>query len=858
MRFIHIRTFFAGAAICASASAVVAQQLPSATDSARMIRGPQARPELIQMLRQRLLNSGMTPEQIHARLLSEGYPEDLLDGFLPGSQGQAKLPTSDTYSALQELGLADSTDIAFFRAVQSDSVGRAARDSLRGRATAEQLLYPRDSLGRVIGRIVVRADIADSLARADSGYNIFGLEVFRSSQSKFDPNLNGPVDATYRLGPGDQLVLILSGDVETAYTLDVTREGFVVIPQVGQIYVANLTLGQLEDLLFTRLGRVYSGVRRGAGATTRFSVSVAKLRSNQVFVLGEVERPGTYQISSAGTAVTALYAAGGPTASGSLRGVQIKRSGQTISSFDLYDYFLRGDGSRDTRLETGDIVFVPPRGPRVRVVGEVIRPGTYEASQGETLADMIMSAGGFRSDASRRRVQIERILPPAKRTTDGRDRVTIDVQSDALASGDGNHEALHIPVEGGDVVRVFAVAKRVRNTISVVGNVWSPGRQGLAPGMTIADAIRLAGGPKPDVYLGSVLVDRLRPDSTRLQLRASLRDSLGNVVNDFALEEDDVVQLFAVGEFRPERYVAIGGAVRKPGRFLYRQGMTMRDLVLLAGGLEESAYLKEAEIARLPESRTALTTALTMRVPLDSTYLFERKPGLAYLGPPGIPGAAEGAPETELRPYDNVLILKQPAWELQRVVTISGEVRFPGQYTLKSRSERLADLVDRAGGMTSEAFPEGTVVIRSKEHLGRIAIDVPQALKHRNSAENLLLMDGDRISVPLKSSVVAVRGAVNAPNIVAYVPGKDIEYYINQAGGAGRNADRGRAFITQPSGKRETNGRFSRPKPQPGSLVIVPTHDPSTDHNWVGIVGTAAQAATSLLTIFLAYKTIHP
>jgi polysaccharide biosynthesis/export protein len=858
MRLLHIRSFFAGVILCVGPQAVVAQQsaVPFTKDTTRSIFGPQARPELILQLRQRLLNSGMTPEQIHARLRAEGYPEDLLDGYLPGSQGGAKAPSAETYNALQDLGIADSTDGAFFRALQSDSTSRMARDSL---LRAHDTLFRRDTTGRANARrFVVRADVSDSLARLDSGYNIFGLEIFRATESKFDPNLSGPVDANYRLGAGDRLVLILTGDVEQVYTLDVTREGFVVVPQVGQLYVANLTLGQLDDLLYARLGRVYSGVRRGSGATTHFSVSVAKLRSNQIFVLGEVERPGSYLVSSAGTAITALYAAGGPSANGSLRTVQIKRSDRTVSVLDLYDYLLHGDGSHDARLETGDVVFIPSRGPRVRVLGEVIRPGTYEMKSGETLADMIKAAGGFRPDASRRRVQIERILPPALRTDDGRDRITIDVQSEALASGDGNGEALHLAVEGGDVVRVFPVAKKVRNTIVVKGNVWSPGAQGLTPGMTIADAIRLAGGPKPDVYLGTVLVDRLLSDSTRIQLRAVLRDSVGAVVNDFPLHEDDVVQLFAVTDFRPDRYVAIGGAVQKPGRFPYRQGMTMRDLVLLAGGLEEGAYLKEAEIARLPQNRTGSTTATTIRVPLDSTYLFERKSGEAYQRAPGLAAPADGAPEAPLRPYDNVLILQQPSWELQRVVTISGEVRFPGQYALKTRDERLADLIDRAGGMTAEAYPAGTIFIRNKDHVGRVAIDVPQALKRHNSPENLLLMDGDRISVPLKSYVVTVRGSVNAPNVVAYVPGKDIDYYIDQAGGPGRDADGRRAFITQPSGKRETKGRFFSPKPQPGSLVIVPPRDPSSQNGVLTVIGATAQAATSLLTIFLAYKAIHP
>jgi polysaccharide export outer membrane protein len=699
-------------------------------------------------------------------------------------------------------------------------------------------------------RVTVRADVADSIARLDSGYNIFGLEAFRSSTSRFEANLAGPVDANYKLGAGDQLVLILTGDVEAAHTLSVTREGFVVIPQVGQLHVANLTLGQLEDLLFSRLGRVYSGVRRGPGATTRFSISVAKLRSNQVWVIGEVERTGSQMISSAGTAMTALYAAGGPTANGSVRNIEIKRGGQTVSTLDLYDFIVRGDASRDVRLETGDMIFVPPRGPRVRVIGEVVRPGTYELKAGETLADMITAAGGYRADASRRRVLIERILPPSQRGSDGRERITMDVESTS-----SNGLAPSVALEAGDVVRVFPVTERVRNTILVEGNVWAPGSQGLTPGMRISDAIKRAGGPKPDVYLGQVLISRLKQDSTRVQMRAALRDSTGTVINDFALQEDDVVQLFAVTEFRPDRFVTIGGAVRKSGRYPYRQGMTLRDVVLMAGGLRESAYLKEAEIARLPEDRTGSTTAVTHRVPLDSTYLFERRAGQDYLGAPGLQASANGAPEFELKPYDNVLIMNQPNWELQRVVMLSGEVRFPGPYALKTRGERLADLIDRAGGLTTEAYPEGTILIRNRNEVGRVAIDVPQALKKRNSPDNLLLLDGDQITIPVRSNVVTIRGAVNAPNVVAYVQGKDIGYYIDQAGGPARNADRRRAFITQPSGKRETKSFANpSPKPLPGALVVVPEVDPEHRTNWVTVVSAIAPVLASLATLIVVFR----
>ena len=852
MQFLQTRTTVAATLAIFAATTIHAQQPPTGgrptPEQTRAIL--QARPELVQQLRQRLMTSGMTRDQIHARLRAEGYPEDLLDAYLPGALTPAGAPTSDVYNAVQELGVADSADVSFFRTIQSDTTPGMVRDSL---IRLRDSLTRRDTsrFGRD-RRTVVRADVADSLVRLDSGYNIFGLEVFRSSSSRFDANLSGPVDASYRLGPGDRLVLILTGDVEASYTLDVTREGFVVIPQVGQLYVANLTLGDLENLLYSRLGRVYSGVRRADGATTRFSVSVSRLRANQVFVLGEVERPGSYMVSSAGTAITALYAAGGPTANGSLRKIDIKRGDRTVGSLDLYDYLLRGDASHDSRLETGDIVFVPSRGLRVRIIGEVIRPGTYELKGSETLADLIGAAGGFRADASRRKVQIQRILPPSQRTSDGRDRVTVDVESEQLSDG---HPPL-IPLEPGDIVRVFAVNRRVRNTIYVNGNVWTPGIQGLTPGMTISDAIRLAGGPKPDVYLGQVLVDRLRPDSTRIQLRAALRDSLGTVIGDFPLHEDDVIQLFSLTDFRPDRYVAVGGAVRKGGRFPFREGMTMRDLVLLAGGLQESAYLKEAEIARLPDDRSGSTTAVTLRVPLDSTYLFERRAGERYLGAPGLPAAASGAPEVLLRPYDNVMVMQQPYWELQRVVTISGEVHFPGQYALKSRNEHVSDLIDRAGGLTTEAYPAGTVFVRKKGDVGRVAIDVPQALKKRNSPDNMLLMDGDQITIPVRSFVVTVRGAVNAPNVVAYVPGKDIDYYISQAGGPARNADNRRAFITQPSGKRETKNRWAAraPQPMPGALVIVPEKDSTYQSNVLQNVGSIAQVLASLVAIIVALR----
>ena len=349
--------------------------------------------------------------------------------------------------------------------------------------------------------------------------------------------------------------------------------------------------------------------------------------------------------------------------------------------------------------------------------------------------------------------------------------------------------------------------------------------------MRIADAIRRAGGPKPDVYLGHVLVTRLAADSSRVQMRASLRDSLGTVANDFLLQDNDLIEVFSMSDLRAERYVSIGGAVRKPGRYAYRRGMTIRDLVLLADGLQESAYLKDAEIARLPRDRSGGRTAITMQVPLDSSYVYEAIADQRYAAGGATGNGAAPAADVPLEPYDNVLIKQQPNWQLQRTVIIGGEIAFPGQYALTSRDERLADLVGRAGGLTAEAYPEGTVFLRRKGNIGRVAIDVPMALKKSQSPENLVLVDGDEISIPPRSFVVTVTGAVNAPNVVAHVPGMGLDYYIQQAGGALRNADKRGAYVTQPNGKREVGGWVRDPKPLAGSTVEVPV-DPTPRASW--------------------------
>jgi hypothetical protein len=288
--------------------------------------------------------------------------------------------------------------------------------------------------------------------------------------------------------------------------------------------------------------------------------------------------------------------------------------------------------------------------------------------------------------------------------------------------------------------------------------------------------------------------------------------------------------------------------------------MTIRDLVLLAGGLDQSAYLNEAEIARLPETRVGGLTARTFRVPLDSSYIFERGPDGKYLGPPGLPAASGPSAEVTVMPYDNVLIMRQPNWELQRTAAIAGEVRYPGRYSLRTTTEKITDLIQRAGGVTPDAYANGVVFVRPRGGTGRIGIELPEVLRNSRSPDNLTLFDGDSIFIPRYNAVVSVQGAVNTPIAVTYQRGKSLDYYIRAAGGPASNADAGRAYVRQPNGKVQSREhKFLRPdvnpKPEPGSQVLVPLRNPlDKPPDFFQVAGLIAQISAAFVTLLIAVR----
>lgn len=719
--------------------------LPAGMTRAEALQLLQSRPDLV---RQRIRQSGLTPDQVRQQLRAAGLAESMLDPFLSETDTAGAQVTGGVLQALDLLGVLPIVP-----------------------AGVEEL--PVDTGAQPPG-----------LVRAAS--RLFGLDVFRGRTTQFQPLLAGPVPDTYRIGPGDVMVLVLTGEVELVHQLQVTREGFIVIPQVGQLYVGNVTLADLKALLRQRLGRVYSGIPRG---TTHFDITIARLRTIQVFVVGEVAQPGAYQLASVATVLNALYAAGGPTERGNFREVRVERGGKAFSSLDLYEYLMRGSTASDVVLEQGDVVFVPIRGVRVSVTGAVTRPAIYELRAGETLADLVRMAGGFRADAELARVAVHRILPPAAREPAPAPRAVIDVPL-ALAEGKA------APRQDGPLSSAPRAEGEHRAEFPV-----------LVPGLTLENG-------------DSVVVDSVLP---------------------------------------PERslYVTVSGMVRKPGQYAWSPGMSLRDLVTVARGPLVGADLREAEVARLPSDRSQGALARVFRVPLDSSYLFERDSVGRYKGAAGVSFPAAGSsPEVPLEPYDQVTIFGQPEFELQRTVTITGEVPFPGPYALERKDERLSDLVKRAGGLLPTAYAGGARFIRRLDDAGRVNVELERVLSEPGSDDDLILQPGDSLHVPEYIPIVRVTGAVNSPTTVRYEAGRAFDYYIANAGGYASDADKGRVSVRYANGSARVRSKFllfsSYPDPGPGSTIVVPQRAADgRGIDWAVLFGGIAQVMSAVTTMIL-------
>lgn len=771
-------------------------------------------------IRRQIQQSGLTPEQIRQRLVAAGYSASLLDQYLNADTTQAApMPSADVVRALSDLRAAG---------VRPSGVAELKADT--GTVTTRVADAPDDALQRRTLRI-------------------FGADVFRGRTTQFQPLLSGPVPESYRVGAGDVLVLVLTGDVELVHTLEVTRDGFVVIPQVGQVFVSGVAMPSLRQLFRQRLGQSYSGIRTGS---TQFDVTIGRLRTNQVFVIGEVAQPGAYQLASVATVLNALYAAGGITDRGTFRDVVVRRQGREVVRFDLYDYLLRGDTRADVTLEMGDVVFVGVHGVRASIEGGVIRPAIYEVRESETLRDLVGAAGGFDAEASLQRVSIARVLPAAARRPDEPQRVVVDVP----LIGEAERDVPAFPLAAGDEVRVFSVPRDRAAVVELRGAVYQPGTYGWRRGLRLSEIVSLAGGFKPAVYPTIAHVDRLNAaDSTRYLVRVPLpADSSTAWERDVELEEFDIVTVFGREALREVREVAIAGMVNKPGTVSFSDRMTVRDLILMAGGLKDGASLDSVEVARLPVDRSGGQLARILRFPLDSTYLFEPE-GSSYRFLPGPQTRASGAPEIPLEPFDRVTIFRQPEFELQRQVEIRGELYSPGTFSLRRKDERLSDVVKRAGGLLPTAYAPGARLERAQFALGRVDIDLAAAIGRPGSAADLVLQPGDVLTVPEYNPVVRVEGAVVSPTSVQYREGRNLKYYIENAGGWTRTSDRTRVSVRAANGSAQSVRGFflwrRYPEVGPGSVIVVGAQPEPEPLDITGVLAATAQILASTVAIIV-------
>lgn len=864
-------------ALVAGTTEAAAQDIEDLRRQAERVLGrPISNQEALQMLQQ----SGLSADQVRDLLAGRGYERSVADPYLavlegvtselPGTATPVPLLEALTGTDLEASLVADSLPSDFLFALQS----------LRFQGSMEE-----------------------------EGPPIFGRDVFRQATTQFQPRTGGPVPPDYGVGPNDEIILVLTGDVELAYRLVVSREGWVAIPDVGRVDVAGLTMSGLRERLTRRLAEVYSGLTGDSEATTFLDLSLGSLRTNLVYVIGEVERPGAYEISSFASVFAALYAAGGPSRSGSFRRVRVNRGSQRIATVDLYDYLLDGRGDDPPRLEHGDVVFVPVPDRRIELAGAIVRPGIYELAEDDVLADVLDFAGGLSPTASGAHVQIERVLPP-ERQEEGLNRVLLDVP---LAGPDAGRD---VPLVDGDRITVFAVLDDLRNSVVISGGVWRPGAYGVDPGMRLSELIERAGGLLPDAFEGRAQIQRLQSDYTRRMIHVGLaRDATGRLLDDPEVESLDQVFVFSRRELREERAVSIGGWVRQPGVYPYVDGMTVSDLILRAGGLRTGAFLGAADVARL-NIRQARGDTITrsFAVPLDSTLVFDARAAGAERAAPS-PGT-----DFVLQNLDAVYVRRAPGFEPQRPIFVTGEVEFPGPYSLETRTERLTDVIARAGGLTAEAYAEGLQLWRAEtgredeeltgseiagrtfgdttvvptdqaseavpeteavaerarqtgnaSHDGgpekrgqpivrtRVGIDYVSALQNPERPENVLVEPYDSVFVPRFIPTVDVQGAVQAPTKVLYREGESGDYYIDRAGGYLPKADKGRARVQLANGEILTRGgRFlffggGLPEPDPGSVVTVPLKEekppgPGT----LQVLGVITGLITATATVIIA------
>ncbi|GAB5524335.1 MAG: SLBB domain-containing protein [Roseivirga sp.] len=551
-------------------------------------------------------------------------------------------------------------------------------------------------------------DLENGLTEEQS--KIFGFELFRSDKLDFSPNLNIPTPKNYVLGPGDGIVVDLWGATQQYWTFEVSSEGTIRPEDLGPIYINGLSVDEAKEKIIDRLSQVYDGLKPSDGTrpTIFHQISLGNIRSINVTVVGEVDNPGNYTLNSLSTVFTALYAAGGPTEKGTFRSIRLMRNNKLKAEVDLYDFLVDGVKPNDELLRDGDVVIVKLLENRVEIEGEVRRPGIYEIKKGETFQDLLQNAGSFTSSAFKGFIGVRR------NSVDG--KVIRNISAEDL---DKKYP------EDGDFILVRLNQETFRNRVQMEGAVHMAGVYELEENMTVKDLIEKANGPRGDAYFDRATIYRMNPDFSQQTIAFDLRRVLSGTDQDIPLIREDVVRISSIYDLREEYYVDIEGEVSFVGSFPYISGMTVEDLILLAGGLTEGASGARVEISR--RNTGGVSSSLSEIITLD----IDKNLGLS------------GRKEIEVKPFDQVFIRRTSNYNVQQQISIEGEINSPGIYAISRKDERISDVIKRAGGLTAYAYPEGAFLIRKTEFAekpGRneLSLDKLQELRNRISSDTTI------------------------------------------------------------------------------------------------------------------------
>lgn len=684
----------------------------------------------------------------------------------------------------------------------------------------------------------------------------FGYDIFSQRPSSFMPLEDIPISPDYVVGPGDSFTINVWGSNNFSTQVTVRRDGTVFVPKVGSIRVWGQTYKEMTTAIQKRLTQFYSGIK--------VNISFDSIRLIDVFVIGEVKQPGSYSISSTSSPINALFHAGGPTKNGSLRNIQILRNNQIIESVDLYNFLISGKADRQS-LQSQDVILVPVIGKMVAIAGSVKRPAVYELKGPANLYDIITMAGGLTFTGQTGRLSLERVEKNKERVT--RDFL-IPETFGTLPKEKMPMNDLATSVEDGDLIQIFPVLTTLKKTVYLRGHVKRPGSYEFKPGMTIKSLIPSFETLLPDPYTDyAQIIRELPPKTERQSIFAPLQLILdGDPLSDIPLQEGDEIVVFSKEELNLRDTVSIAGKVNKPGEYLFFKGMKLRDLIFMAGNITQDAYLANAEIARYRTSGDELKLdrlQVNLREALSSD------------------GAKQNYP---LEPKDKVFIQGLPNWQIENFMSITGEVRYPGQYPFIP-GEKLSSVIERAGGFTKKAFLSGAVFTRqsvkmiqekalkeqvsqleeavlqesvrpqnmtaadlqtfqaatvarkdmlkklqSAEVSGRMLIHLSDLPQLKGGSFDVPLEPKDALEIPMTPSVVTISGEVFNPASMVFVEGKTVQYYLERAGGSTPNADNESIFVVKADGtvvsKRQNRGfllrNFYQTEIERGDAILVP------------------------------------